>query len=44
MQTDCHCVGCTTQKYYDSVRNSQNNTVVTTLKVQKRNSSKENTL
>jgi len=44
MQKDCRCIGCTTQKYYDSVRNSQDYSVVTPLKVQKRDFSKENAL
>jgi hypothetical protein len=42
MQKDCRCIGCTTQKYYDLVRNSQNYSVVTPLKVQKQSFGQEN--
>jgi len=44
MQTKCRCIGCTTQEYYDSVRNTSINTKIASFKVQKRDFSEENTL
>jgi hypothetical protein len=41
MQKGCCCIGCKTKDYYNTVRKSQNNSVVTPLKVQKHNFSQE---